>query len=141
MGEIMKFPAQRKQRKVRRNADGFKYFTETQIRLIRRTARDAAILAQSKRRVTAIREWMLLDLLTSTGLRASEAGDIRCGDIRAGYGQSAVFVRCGKGSKSGTVQIPESLKLHLKAYLQWKHDCGESTAPRIISLSVSGVEL
>jgi site-specific recombinase XerD len=70
---------------------------------------------------------MLIDLLTSTGLRESEAADLRCGDIRAGYGESAIFVRHGKGDKSGTVQIPDSLRHHLKSYLVWKCNRGEPT--------------
>jgi len=107
MATAMHFPRPKKKPRIKRNADGFKYFTQLQIKLIRRTARDAAILAESRRLVTAPKEWMLIDLLTSTGLRESEAADLRCGDIKAGYEESAVFVRHGKGDKSGTVQIPE----------------------------------
>jgi integrase/recombinase XerD len=129
MAEIMKFHIQRKRIQAKRNADGFKYFTESQIRLIRRTARDTASLALAKGLSTAVREWMLIDLLTSTGLRESEAADLRCGDIRAGYGQSAIYVRHGKGNKCGTVQIPDSLRHHLKSYLKWKHERDEPTGP------------
>jgi site-specific recombinase XerD len=82
-------------------------------------------VALQKNAVTAVREWMLLDLLTSTGLRESEAADLRCGDLRIGYTESAVFVRCGKGNKSGTVQIPDSLRRHLKSFLRWKQQRGE----------------
>ncbi len=72
---------------------------------------------------------MLIDLLTSTGLRAAEAADLRCGDVRTGYGQSAIYVRSGKGSKSGTVQIPDGLKSHLKSHIAWKAKRGEPTGP------------
>ena len=72
---------------------------------------------------------MLVDVLTSAGLRAAEAADLRCGDLRIGYAESALFVRCGKGSKAGTVQIPDSLKVHLKAYLAWKTSQGEACGP------------
>lgn len=71
--------------KAKRSNDGFKYFMELQVKLIRRTARDAAALAREKGQVTAVREWMLIDLLRSTGMREAEAADIRCGDIQAGY--------------------------------------------------------
>ena len=127
MASVMHFPKPKKKLRIKRNADGFKYFNQLQIKLIRRTARDAAILAESRGLVTAPREWMLIDLLTSTGLRESEAADLRCGDIKAGYGESAIFVRCGKGDKSGTVQIPDSLKVHLKSYVAWKQTRGEAT--------------
>jgi integrase/recombinase XerD len=46
--------------------------------------------------------------------------------LRTNYGESAVFVRCGKGSKSGSVQIPDSLRQHLKSFLKWKEDRGEA---------------
>jgi integrase/recombinase XerD len=120
-----KMPARRP--KAKRSADGFKYFTEPQIKLIRRAARDAAQLATEKDQVTAVRRWMLIDLLTSSGIREAEAANIRCGDFLTGYGQCAIFIRSGKGDKSRTMQIPASLRTHLKAYLVWKQQRGEPT--------------
>jgi integrase/recombinase XerD len=127
--KVIQFPTkrQRSESKAVKSADGFKYFTEPQVKLIRRTARDASQLARQKGQVTGVRDWMLIDLLTSTGLREAEAADVRCGDIRAGYGESALYVRNGKGDKSRTVQIPDSLKKHLKAFLKWKDERGEPT--------------
>lgn len=129
--QLIRFPKRQQPRARPKRAtphDGsIKYFTEAQIRLIRRTARDRATVALSRGTSTAIREWALIDLLTSTGLRAAEASDVRCGDIRAGYTESAVYIRNGKGGKSRTVQIPDSLRTHLKSYLQWKRECGEAT--------------
>jgi site-specific recombinase XerD len=72
---------------------------------------------------------MAVDLVTSSGLRVSEAANIRCGDLRASYGESALFVRDGKGSKSRTVQIPDALKRHLKQFAVWKASRGEPTGP------------
>ena len=105
-----------------RCVDGIKYYSEKQIRLLRRTVRDRA----DKGTLTGIREWMVIDLLTCTGLRVFEAANLRCGDLKIGYGQSAIFVRDGKGSLSGHVQIPEALKRHLKWFLKWKQDTGEA---------------
>lgn len=131
-GRIIQFP--RKQEKSygpasgrAMNADGIKYYTEQQIKLLRRTARDKAILDLDRGQVTAVREWLAIDLLTCTGVRVSEAADVRCGDIKAGYGESALYVRNGKGSKSRTVQIPDSLKKHLKQFITWKQSRGEAT--------------
>jgi site-specific recombinase XerD len=72
---------------------------------------------------------MAIDLITSSGLRVSEAANVRCGDIKAGYGESALFVRDGKGAKSRTVQIPDALKKHLKQFIIWKASRGEPTSP------------
>ncbi len=132
VGNIIKlgFPkkAENHEKKQRiKNVDGVKYYNEKQIKLIRRTVRGQAALDQASGQITALREWMVIDLITSTGLRVSEAANVRCGDIRAGYGESALFVRDGKGSKSRTVQIPDSLKKHLKQFVAWKVNRGEPT--------------
>ena len=130
-GRVIQFPVtQQKPRQERsrqiKNTDGIKYFTNQQIRLLRRTVRDQAAFDSERGQVTAVSEWMAIDLLTSTGLRVSEAANIRCGDLKAGYGESALFVRDGKGSRSRTVQIPDSLKKHLKHFVAWKESRGEA---------------
>lgn len=128
--KVITFPQQKKatsKSKPIKNIDGFKYFNESQIKLIRRTAKDQAIIDKAKGNITSIREWMAIDLITSTGMRVSEAANIRCGDIKTKYGESAIFIREGKGSKSRTVQIPDSLKKHFKSFLKWKADRNEAT--------------
>lgn len=111
------------------NFDKVKHFTEDQIRFLRRTVRNKAILDKSKGNITGLKEWPVVDLLTSSGLRVSEAANLRCGDVKANYGQRAVFVRCGKNRKSRTVVIPESLKRNLVGYISWKKQHGESVGP------------
>ena len=133
-GRVISFPGTREKvspkapRQIQ-NVDGIKYYTDQQIKLLRRTVRDRAALDIERSQVTAIREWMAIDLVTSSGLRVSEAANVRCGDLRASYGESALFVRDGKGAKSRTVQIPDSLKRHLKQFVVWKASRGESTGP------------
>jgi integrase/recombinase XerD len=117
----------REKRQAVRSADGVKYFNAAQIKELRRIVRDAADLGLSKGRVTAVREWAAVDILTSAGLRVGEVVDLRCGDVKTGYAQSALFVRAGKGSKARTVEIPESLKRHLKRFIGWKEKRGEPT--------------
>ena len=98
MAIIRQFPIRQTIRpRAKKTQDGFKYFGALAIKLIRRTARDAAQLAHNKGQSRAIREWMLLDLLTSSGLRESEAADLRCGDIHAGYGESSIFCEAWQG--------------------------------------------
>jgi site-specific recombinase XerD len=110
-----------------RNVDGIKYFNAQQIKAIRRHVRDQAEIDSQKGNMTGIREWMAIDLLTSTGLRVSEAANLRCGDLRIGYSESKIFIREGKGHISGHVIINEALKRHLKGFLAWKKDIGEPT--------------
>jgi site-specific recombinase XerD len=131
-GNVVQFPGTRQncsrdQSQKITNIDGVKYFNQQQIKLIRRTVRDRSALDMDRNQVTAVREWMALDLITCTGLRVSEAANVRCGDLKAGYGESALFVRAGKGAKSRTVQIPDSLKKHLKQFVAWKAGRREPT--------------
>ncbi len=127
--KLIKFPENRLQNggsgRTVSNVDGVKYFTELEIKLIRRTVRNCADLDLQKKKVTAVREWMAVDLISSAGLRVAEAANVRCGDVNIGYSRSEIFVRFGKGAKSRTVQIPMNLKKHLKQFLAWKENRGE----------------
>jgi integrase/recombinase XerD len=58
-------------------------------------------------------------------MTVSEAANLRCGDLKLGYAESKIFVRDGKGSVSGHVMVPDSLKKHLKSFLSWKENIGE----------------
>lgn len=108
-----------------KNIDGVKYFNDKQIKMIRRAVRDQAEIDEKKGNVTGIKEWMAIDLLTSKGLRVSEAANLRCGDLKIGYSENKIFVRDGKGHISGHVIIPDALKHHFKTFLSWKQQQGE----------------
>ena len=131
--EIITFPSEKRVKRTRRsggrirNVDGVKYFNEKQIKLLRRTAREQAEIDEQKGNVTGIREWIVIDLLTSTGMRVSEAANLRCGDLKIGYSESKIYVREGKGRVSGHVVINGSLKKRLKAFLSWKRALGEDS--------------
>ncbi|MGO9139009.1 MAG: tyrosine-type recombinase/integrase [Syntrophales bacterium] len=129
--QIITFPSEKRVKRTRKsearikNVDGVKYFNERQIKLLRRTAREQAEIDEQRGNVTGIREWMVIDLLTSTGMRVSEAANLRCGDLKIGYLESKIYIREGKGRVSGHVVINDSLKKRLKAFLSWKRDLGE----------------
>lgn len=125
---IIKFPTKKPKLKVKKQVkciDGIKYFNQQQIKLIRRSVRDKATLDYEKDNVTGIKEWMAIDLLTMTGVRVSEAANVRCGDPKFGYGESEIFIRYGKGARSRTIQIPQSLKKHIKGFIKYKEEIGE----------------
>ena len=133
LGNVISFPAKTEKRnRAKRdgsrvkNIDGVKYFNDKQIKMIRRAVRDQAEVDEKKGNVTGIKEWMVIDLLTSTGLRVSESANLRCGDLKLGYSESKIFVRDGKGHQSAHVIIPDTLKKHCKAFLSWKQQQGES---------------
>jgi integrase/recombinase XerD len=125
---VLKFPAQlKKKEKKIRNISGVKYFNTQQIRMLRKAARDQAELDLKKKQITGVRDWMAIDLLTTTGLRVFEAANLCCGDLKLGYGENNIFIREGKDSISAHVVINDSLKRHLKQYLTWKSNNGEQT--------------
>lgn len=78
----------------------------------------------------AVMRWLIVDLALSTGLRASEMCDLLIDDIHIGYGQSSIFVRCGKGKKPANIIISEFLKKHLKQFIKWR---GESSGYLLIN--------
>jgi len=134
VGELIPFPTKKKKKKVKRqkrvkNVDDIKYFNEKQIKLLRRTVRDEATLASLKGSTTATREWLAIDLLSSTGLRVSEAADLKIKDLEIGYLENKIHVRNGKCGISGHVVIHDSLKKHLKSFLKWKEKHGEGINP------------
>jgi integron integrase len=78
---------------------------------------------------------LLARLLYGTGLRISEALQLRVKDVD--FGQCAIFVRSGKGDKDRVVMLPQSLADELRRQLAdvhavWARDAADGT---------SGVEL
>jgi integrase/recombinase XerD len=122
--QIVRFPGGGQ--KTVKNMDGIKYFNDKQIKRIRRTARRKAEADGATGKIAAEREWAVIDLITSSGVRVSEAANVRCGDVKTKYSESEIFVREGKGSRSRTVQIPKGLKMHLKQFMKWKKERGEA---------------
>lgn len=127
--KVLSFPAPEQKKSSKRErvrkVDGVKYFNSTQVRTLRRRVRDRAELSLKNKQITGIREWMVVDLLTSTGLRVSEAANLRCGDLKIGYSEAKIYVREGKGGISGHIVINDSLKRHLRQFLSWKQGIGE----------------
>ncbi len=125
--KVIQFPVKGKRQKQKavRNLDTTRYFSENQIKSLRRTVRSGA----GTGRLSDVRAWLAVDVLTSSGLRVSELCDLRVSDIKAAYGQNKIFVRNGKGGVAGSVTIPDSLKKHIKQFLAWKEARGEPTGP------------
>ncbi len=57
-------------------------------------------------------------VLLATGLRVSEACNLRHSDLRIGRGQRALVVRRGKGGRRRMVRIPEDLRSILRDYVE-----------------------
>ena len=71
------------------------------------------------------RDWLIIDLALSTGLRLGEIAGLKCGDIMIREGCSSLIVRRGKGGKSRIVRFGPDLKSHLQEFFSWKQGVGE----------------
>jgi site-specific recombinase XerD len=110
-------------------SERIKYLNEEEIRRLRQSAEDRAIVDLRKGRRTGIVEWMVLDL-ACLGLRASEIRNLQVGDVHIAN-RSFLAVRTLKRRLAVVDQLPleGGLRDHLKEYLLWKQSAGESMNP------------
>jgi site-specific recombinase XerD len=106
-----------------------KFLSREEAKKLSETARDRAEVAFVKKRKTPVRDYLIIDLALSTGLRVMEIAQLNCGDVFIRDGISSLLVRNGKCSKRKLVRFGESLKDHLNEYMLWKQNVGEPTAP------------
>ncbi len=106
--------------------DRTKFMTPTQISNLRRNAEDLAIIGLKRNLLIPPRDWMIIDLALSTGLRVSEISNLKEEDIFIGNNEFELIVTKGKGDKRRTVYFDPSLKAHLKKYIVWKHSSGKT---------------
>lgn len=99
-----------------------KFLKEDEIKQLRDFMEDRAIVGIAKKHKKPVRDWGIIDIAMSAGLRASEIGNLKIKDIHVGKGESALFVHKGKGDKSRLVMIEEKLKKHLRDFLTWKQE-------------------
>lgn len=106
-----------------------KFLTKEEAKKLLETARDRAEVVFAKRRKIPVRDYLIVDLALSTGLRVMEIAQLDCGDVFIRNGISSLLVRNGKCGKRRLVRFGESLKDHLNEYILWKQNVGEPTGP------------
>lgn len=106
-----------------------KYLTREEVKKLRQSAEAEALRAKKRGVLGPVRDWMILDMALSSGLRASELTNLKVGDLELGRGKQAVRVRKGKRGKDREVVIPVELKEHLLEFLQWKYGVGQGAEP------------
>ena len=106
-----------------------KFLTKEEAKKLLETARNRAEVVFAKRRKIPVRDYLIIDLALSTGLRVMEIAQLDCGDFFIREGISSLLVRNGKCGKKRLVRFGDSLKEHLNEYLSWKKDISEPTGP------------
>ncbi len=119
--------------------DESKFLSSKEVGRLLKAAKARAETGKSASRV-AVRDYFVVDLGLSTGLRVSEMADLRCGDVFVGDGTASLIVRKGKGGKRRVVTFNGSFKGHLIEFLRWKKDTGEpiSNETPLLMSSVTG---
>lgn len=106
-----------------------KYLKEYETKALRTFLEEKAIVGVAKGRKKPPRDWAIIDIAFSTGLRASEICNLKIKDLHIRKGESAIFVENGKGKKNRLVLIGEKLKKHLKEFIAWKKRAEEPATP------------
>lgn len=109
--------------------DEGKFLREIEVRKLTNYLMKRSDAALNSRKRIAIRDWFVINLALSTGLRVSEIAKLCCGDIWADDGQASLIVRKGKCGKQRIVRFSEDFRRHLNEYLEWKKKTGEDCSP------------
>lgn len=110
-----------------------KYLTDDQLRKLRRYVKDMADLARQRGSQRAIIDELIVELLASTGLRASELVALDIQDLPCTHGKPAIWVRDGKGRVSRSVDIPEGLQSRLERFVRLYRKRAKPHTPLLVN--------
>jgi integrase/recombinase XerD len=109
--------------------DPEKFLSREEVNRLIETARKRASVAIARGNKVAVRDYFIVDLALSTGLRVAEIADLKCKDIFLRERFCALLVRNGKGGKKRLVRFNGSFKQHYDEYICWKQSVGEPVGP------------
>jgi site-specific recombinase XerD len=118
-----------------------KYLTRYEASRLMSVAKHRADFALRRGNKVAVREYFIIHLGLTTGLRVMEIAALKCGDIFLDDRICSILVRKGKGGKKRLVLFKGAFRRHCKEYLKWKQQTGESLepdAPLIMSSNTKG---
>lgn len=107
--------------------DPGKFLSREEVDKLLETVRKRAKEAMARGNKVAVRDYFILDLALSTGLRVMEIAQLKCGDIFLRDGFCVLLVRNGKGGKKRLVRFNGSFRQHHSEYILWKQSMGEPT--------------
>jgi len=105
--------------------DQGKFLSAREVKRLIETARRRAEEALAQGGKVPIRDYFVVDLALSTGLRVMEIARLKCGDIFLGDRACSLIVRRGKGGRKRLVRFNGAFKRHCTEYLSWKRTIGE----------------
>ena len=118
-----------------------KFLTKDEASRLLNVARHRAEKAQAKSMKVAIRDYFVIHLALTTGLRVMEIAALKCSDLFLDEKICSVLVRKGKGCKKRLVFFTGPFRKHCRQYFRWKQRIGESIEqeePLIVSSNTGG---
>ncbi len=97
-----------------------KFLSIDEVKNLRKTCQDAALLARSKGVQAPVRDALIIELALGSGLQISELSNLKVQDLDLRKGQNALYVRNGKGGKDRVVQFSYRIKNLIQDYLQYR---------------------
>lgn len=97
-----------------------KFFDTEERKTLMKVTEANSLLDRKRGLMTWQIRWMLVHLAMFSGLRVSEIGNLKIGDIHLKNGSAYIFVRHGKRGKDRDVYVDTELVKHLKEYIQEK---------------------
>lgn len=118
-----------------------KYLRKDEASRLLNVARHRAESAQAKGGKVAIRDYFIIHLALTTGLRVMEIAALKCSDVFLDDKICSILVRNGKGNKKRMVYFTGPFRKHCKEYFKRKRQVGESVdqeEPLIVSSNTGG---
>ena len=125
--------AKRKKAKKRGGLKPDQYLSDGELKKLRRYVKDRADLARMRAGSRGVIDELIVELLVSTGLRASELCDLNIGDLPAKHGKDCIWVRDGKGNVSRAVDISEKLAKRIERFVKLYRKGAKAKSPLLVS--------
>jgi len=109
--------------------DPTKFMSQKEAKSLLKTARSIAKAAISQGHKVAVRDYFVVDLALSSGLRVMEISQLKCSDVFSVDNIFSLLVRRGKNGKKRLVGLSSSFKRHYDKYIRWKKKIGEPVGP------------
>lgn len=107
-----------------------KYLNKDEVSRLFEVTKRRAESAHVRGKKIAIRDYFIIHLALTTGLRVMEIASLNCGDLFLDDKLCSILVRRGKGNKKRVVYFTGPFRKHCRQYLKWKQQIGESVAPQ-----------
>ncbi|RKY12782.1 MAG: hypothetical protein DRP65_00235 [Planctomycetota bacterium] len=109
--------------------DRSKFLSPQEVKRLLGTARKLAEQALLHDHKATVRDYFIIHLALSTGLRVTEIAQLNCGDFFVDDRTGSLIVRNGKGGKKRLVRFNSEFKRHYEEYLHWKQAGEEPVRP------------